>query len=223
MTPGRARFLLPKQRSSGSRVLEITVDTREGGHPVFAHRKARVVRGHLPVGAFGVVVDGRQVAGIRLLTLDELIACLSDGRLEAQLAGLDSLPFGALIVEDRYAAVFKQRQVRPRVVAEILAESQVRWPRIPIVFADSRRLAHEWAYRFLVAVSESSSLAEVPATELVVPHQMHPTSVPTAPLLATNAEVRAWARQRGLSVAAKGPIRRDVLEAFERATGRTTV
>ena len=50
--------------------------------------------------------------------------------------------------EDRYAAVFKQDRVRPAVVADALAELQVTWPAIPIVFADTRPLAEEWTYRF---------------------------------------------------------------------------
>jgi len=34
------------------------------------------------------------------------------------------------------------------VVADALAELQVTWPAIPIVFADTRPLAEEWTYRF---------------------------------------------------------------------------
>ena len=41
--------------------------------------------------------------------------------------------------------------VRPAVVAEGIAEAQVRFPSVPIVFAETRALAQEWSYRFLGA------------------------------------------------------------------------
>lgn len=39
----------------------------------------------------------------------------------------------------------------------MLARLQLRYPEVPIVFAESRRFAEEWAYRFLAA-----ALAEAP-------------------------------------------------------------
>jgi hypothetical protein len=36
-------------------------------------------------------------------------------------------------------------------VAELLAALQVRYPNVPIVFCDSRKLAEEWTFRFLGA------------------------------------------------------------------------
>src|SRR5438034_3343383 len=54
-------------------------------------------------------------------------------------------------VEDRYSQVFKLARVRPALVADGLAELQVRWPNVPIVFCDTRPLAEEWTYRFLAA------------------------------------------------------------------------
>ncbi|WP_276319851.1 hypothetical protein [Egibacter rhizosphaerae] len=34
---------------------------------------------------------------------------------------------------------------------DLLARLQVRYPTVPIVFADSRKMAEEWTYRFLAA------------------------------------------------------------------------
>jgi hypothetical protein len=39
----------------------------------------------------------------------------------------------------------------PRPSADGLAELQVRWPSIPIVFCETRKLAEEWTYRYLAA------------------------------------------------------------------------
>jgi len=52
-----------------------------------------------------------------------------------------ALPWAAVVVEDRYPAIFKL--VRPALVADGLAEVQVRWPNVPIVFCETRQLAEE--------------------------------------------------------------------------------
>ena len=40
------------------------------------------------------------------------------------------------------------------MVADGLAEAAVRFPRVPIVFSETRPLAQEWTYRFLGAALE---------------------------------------------------------------------
>jgi len=42
--------------------------------------------------------------------------------------------------------------------SDILARLQVRYPEVQVVFADSRRFAEEWTYRFLAA-----ALGDAPA------------------------------------------------------------
>lgn len=45
-------------------------------------------------------------------------------------------------------------------LADLLARLQVRYPEVPVIFADSRRSAEEWTYRFLAAaLAESRSEA----------------------------------------------------------------
>jgi hypothetical protein len=63
-----------------------------------------------------------------------------------------------VVVEDRYSAIFKLSRVRPRVVADGIAELQVRYPSVPIVFCETRQLAQEWTYRFLGAALEHHRL-----------------------------------------------------------------
>ena len=63
-----------------------------------------------------------------------------------------------MVVEDRYSSIFKLTRVRPRVVADGIAELQVRYPTMPIVFCETRPLAQEWAYRFLGAALEQHRL-----------------------------------------------------------------
>jgi hypothetical protein len=51
----------------------------------------------------------------------------------------------------RYSALFKLEHVPPAFIADGLALLQVRYPEIPVVFADSRKFAEEWTYRLLAA------------------------------------------------------------------------
>ena len=98
------------------------------------------------------------VASVERKSLADLVATLTGGRLRYLLADLAALPRAALVVEDRYSAVFRLAHVRPSVVADGLAEAQVRFPSVPIVFCETRTLAAEWAYRFLgAALDELSS------------------------------------------------------------------
>ena len=54
-----------------------------------------------------------------------------------------------MVVEARYAALFKLAHVNGGWLADQLARLEVRYPEVTIVFADSRRYAEEWTYRFL--------------------------------------------------------------------------
>jgi hypothetical protein len=45
-----------------------------------------------------------------------------------------SAPGRLVVVEERYSQIFKLDRIRPAVVADGLAELQVRWPGVPIVF-----------------------------------------------------------------------------------------
>jgi hypothetical protein len=87
---------------------------------------------------------------IRSQTAPLLLRELSASRLPYLLRG----PLGAgrlVVVEERYSQIFKLDRIRPAVVADGLAELQVRWPGVPIVFCETRQLAEEWTYRYLAA------------------------------------------------------------------------
>ena len=68
-----------------------------------------------------------------------------------RLGELATVSRAAIVVEDRWADVFRLQHVAPSMVAEMLAAAQVRYPNVPIVFCETRPLAQEWAYRFLGA------------------------------------------------------------------------
>ncbi len=83
--------------------------------------------------------------------MEDLVSSLLGGKLRYALGDLAAMPRAAVVVEDRYSQVFKLERVRPATVADGLAELQVRWPQVPLIFCETRQLAEEWTYRFLAA------------------------------------------------------------------------
>lgn len=152
-TTAKARpgIRVPTRRASGLAHLPILVDTRERYPYRFARQQASTERRALPAGDYGVAIDGDVVAVVERKSLADLAARLVDGNLTYALAELATVDRAALVVEDRYAAIFKLDHVTPGFVADLLAAVQVRYPTVPIVFCDTRALAEEWTYRFLGA------------------------------------------------------------------------
>ena len=104
-----------------------------------------------------MVAEGDPIASVERKTLENLAASLSDGTLAFQMQRLAAIPSAAVVVEGRYSALFKLEHVSGAWLADMLARLHVRYPEVPVVFADSRRFAEEWTYRFLAA-----ALAEAP-------------------------------------------------------------
>jgi hypothetical protein len=118
--------------------LEVIVDTRKRYAYRFVGQAVTTVARALPCGDYGVVADGRLVAAVERKSLPDLVSSVTNGKLRYALGDLAALPRAAVVVEDHYSALFKQRHARPAAVADALAEFQVRWPRIPIVFCETR-------------------------------------------------------------------------------------
>ena len=147
----RPNVTTPTARAAGIVGLQVVVDSHERYAYRFATQQVTTVKRALPCGDYGLLVDGRLVASVERKSLVDLVASLTGGKLRYALAELAALPRAAVVVEDRYSQVFKLERVRPALVADGLAELQVRWPNVPIVFCESRQLAEEWTYRFLAA------------------------------------------------------------------------
>ena len=212
----RPNVAVPTMRSAAGR-FQILVDSHEQYAWRFAQQQADVVRRALRAGDYGVEVDGTLVATVERKSLADFVSTLTTGKLRYLLADLASVPRAALVVEDRYSAVFKLDRVRPAVVADGLAEAQVRFPTVPIVFTETRQLAQEWTYRFLGA-----ALAHLHEQEggAVRRDALVPAGPVTAPA-ATTAEVRAWAQSQGIEVPDRGRLRAEVWEAFRGASEST--
>jgi hypothetical protein len=142
---------VPTRRASELTTLTIVVDTRERYPYRFAGRPVQCERHALRAGDYAVRAGDAVIAAVERKTLEDLTKALVDGALNYALADLATLPAAAVVVEGRYGALLDNERVQPGWLLELVARLQVRYPSVPIVFADSRKLAEEWTYRFLAA------------------------------------------------------------------------
>lgn len=226
---------LPTARAAGIAELEIIVDAHERYAYRFNGKPVRTISRGLSCGDYAITMDEgnrtRLVAAVERKSLPDLISSLTSGRLRFALGDLASLPRAAVVIEDRYSQLFAQDRVRPAVLADGLAELQIRWPTIPLVFCETRALAEEWTYRYLAAAhtwahSEHATLARIGLT--TEPH--HDTTDhnagdqdaadtahgPSAPDPST-AQVRAWAREQGFEISDGGRLRPEIWQAWRQA------
>ncbi len=146
----RPNVALPTARAAGVAELEIVVDTRERYAWKFTHQQVTATKRALPVGDYGAFdADGVLVAVVERKSLADLAGSLTSGGLRSILTALVDVPHAAVVVEDRYSSIFKLTHVRPSLVADLVAECQVHFPTVPVIFAENRALAEEWTYRFL--------------------------------------------------------------------------
>ncbi len=216
----RPSVRVPTAKASGHE-LHVLVDTRERYAWKFTEQQATTAKQAIPVGDYAVEADGRVIAVVERKSIDDLVSTIVGGKLWMLLAelsafvagsgpGTGSGPVAAIVVEDRYSAIFKLRHVRPTSIATQLAEATVRYPSVPIVFAETRQLAQEWTFRFFGAAVELSvhdRVGEERAAKLV-PAGAVPRRTPTP------SEVRSWAVTQGLTVSDRGRIPAELMSAY---------
>jgi len=214
----RPNVAVPTARSSGRR-LDIVVDTRERHAWRFSTQQATTVKRALSVGDYAVEADGEVVALVERKSIEDLVSTIIGGKLWTMLAAMANVPHAALVVDDRYSSLFKLTRVRPVTVAEQIAEAAVRYPAVPIVFAETRQLAEEWTYRFFGAAIEHRANETAGSARL----DALPTAGPVPARDVTTAEVRAWAIASGLHVSDRGRLRPEIWEAHRGATAQAGV
>lgn len=195
----------PTGAAPGASGVTIVIDSRERYPYRFAGRPVALERRALAVGDYGVEGGGTLLAAVERKSLADLVSSIANGTLKFAMGDLAALPRAAVVVEDRYSALFKDSHLRPAAAADAVAELQVRWPSVPLVFLDSRPMAEEYVYRFLAAAAahlRDDSVVEARLEGLAA---------------ATPAQIRAWATQQGIPVADRGRIRAEVVAAFRAA------
>jgi hypothetical protein len=214
----RPAVRVPTARASGLSELEIIVDAHERYAYGFANQHVRTVRRALPCGDYAVEFGGAVVSTVERKSLSDLVGSLTTGRLKFALAELASVPRAAIVVEDRYSQIFALDRVRPAVVADGLAELQVRWPGVPLVFCETRKLAEEWTYRYLAA-AYSWAVDEPAVIERIGRVPVKPDQADDVPPGGGpgTAEIRAWAREVGHPVSDRGRLRPEIVSAWRDA------
>lgn len=222
----RPQVALPTARASGILELEILVDTREHYPYRFATQQVSSRRQALACGDYAVTLDGEVVAAVERKSLPDLMSSLTSGKLRYAVSELAGLGRAAVVVEERYSQVFAQTLIRPAVIADGIAELQVRYPNVPIVFCDTRKLAEEWTYRYLAAAHTwiaSETGAAWPEDEVAAPAADDPPATPPVNALGAlppaprTAAIREWARSRGHAVSGRGRLSAEVLRAWSAA------
>lgn len=208
----RPNVRTPTARAAGAADLEIVVDSHERYPYRFAGQQVSTSRRGLRCGDYAVLSGSRVVAAVERKSIEDLVTSLTSGKLRFAIGELATLPRAAVVVEDRYARVFEIERVRPALVADGLAELQIRWPNVAIVFCDSRKLAEEWTYRYLAAAANwtetERAAGQLTGSSDELPGDEEPVPAPST------AELRAWAKARAIPVPERGRLRPDVLEAW---------
>ena len=152
----RARLeLLPRDIS-----LEIAIDSGERYPWSFA--QATVHREKLRVGDYALKHEGRILAVVERKSFDNMLSDL--GAIQAlhhTLADLSRVERPALVVEAQYGDFLNEKRLEGKwpasYVARALAELSVMHPRLPVVYAGSRKLANQWTQRFFTGVATQNS------------------------------------------------------------------
>jgi hypothetical protein len=131
---------------------------------------ASVSRRKLPVGDYGLILDGRLVAAVERKSFDNLLGDV--GAIQAlhhQLGDLATIPASALVIEAEYRDFLDASRLAnrwpPAHLGRVLAELAALHPRLPIVYAGNRKMANAWTHRFFLALASKQA---TPSPQLVL-------------------------------------------------------
>ena len=134
--------------------LHVAVDDRERYPWRFSGLPVDVERRRLPVGDYAVLHEGRLLAAVERKRPQELATQAIAGRLGSVMSELAALPRAAVVVEGRLSDVVKAadaQNVRTGWLPSVLASLQADHPSVPVLFAETPKLAGDLAYRWLGA------------------------------------------------------------------------
>ena len=154
MQAARPGIRVPTARGLERRTISIAVDHRERYPWKFPRQHASMERRELPVGDYGVFFGDRLVAAVERKSMTDLMNAISSGTLRMQLAELSSLPRGILVVEGRLSDLVKAEKevgVSAGWLLNVVAALQAEYPGVQWLFAETRNIAQDMAYRWLSA------------------------------------------------------------------------
>lgn len=142
---------VPRRRTIAA--LTIVVDTRERYPFRFSGRGVDTRRAALQAGDYAIGEVEHPIAAVERKTLENFVTSLSDGTMPFQMQRLAQVPLAAIVVEGRYSELFRLKHVDPGWIADVLSRLHARYPEIQVTFADSRKFAEDWTYRFLASAA----------------------------------------------------------------------
>jgi len=149
--------------------LTIVRDTRERyGYNFSGHELQKAA---LASGDYALKLStGETIAAVERKTKDGFLHTLATlDVLKAQLAELcDAHKYCALVIEADYRDLVNPKKARfysARLVAEAIADLQVSFPRLQVVFCSNRKYAAEWVSRFFQRISRREEPKQQPELE----------------------------------------------------------
>jgi len=150
MKGARPGIRVPQARALRSR-LTVAVDTNERYAWRFADHHVRLVERELPAGDYGLFHDSDLIAAIERKKIDDLATASVSGRLTFTLQELAVLPYSAVIVQGRLSDLMEHESVRSGWLLNLVAALQIQFHRVTWMFAETRSIAEDYAYRWLAA------------------------------------------------------------------------
>jgi len=134
----RPNVRTPTARAAGIAELEIVVDSHEQYPYRFTGQQVRTVKRALTAATTASPSTAGSSPRWNESRCPTWWPASPAGSCATPSPKLAALPRAAVVVEERYSAIFKPDRVRPTQIADGLAELQVRWPNVPIVFCETR-------------------------------------------------------------------------------------
>lgn len=124
------------------------VDTRE--RYAYSFGNYQTERRRLAVGDYAVIgEDGAVLAAVERKTFANFATSLNDGTLNLEMMELAHLPHAAVVVESLFAAVINHRYTTRGYLPDLTARLAIRYPSVPILFFENRKIAQHWVELFL--------------------------------------------------------------------------
>lgn len=143
--------------TSSDRECTFYIDSRERYGYAFKAHRARVERCTLPVGDYAAMSGEKIIAAVERKTLIDFTRSIVEGSLGFAMAELAGLPHAAIAVEARYSELMSFKYVRAGFIPQLIGRLQIRYPAVAICFLETRKIAEEWTYRFLLSAYQDNA------------------------------------------------------------------
>ena len=154
MKGARPGIRVPQARALKSQ-LTVAVDHRERYAWKFSDQNVRLIERELPTGDYGLFAGDDLIAAIERKKIDDLASSAVNGQLTFTLQELTVLPFSAVVVEGRLSDLMKKKEVRTGWLLNLVAALQIQFHRVTWMFAETRGIAEDYAYRWLSAAHKA--------------------------------------------------------------------